>query len=393
MTAFVDPHRKMELEALAKAIRDGGDREVLWRGVDLSRHFSPEATITAPREGVSRRMLSAIAAVVVFIPIGWTWWGLRNATALYQAWLASDLTGEQSFLQLWTHGFNGALAAHMTLPNVAFVSAVLIMVSMLLVLLERVSHGRQETVATREWSRKSTLLGHALLGAQLVLDQTNTDTPAKGVDLLRETAERLVTVNHSVLKGADALVRATTQLEQDTAKAGHLLKQSVTQSANDLQKAAKNSAGVLRKAMGDSATELEKSVSNAVSGLTESATSMSAASAELSQAAGSVAGSQDQLVRAATEMGRHTRELGQSMSQATESLDNRLSQRLAEMSTKVAELQNSTQEVAEALTLHTGAAQHQIGELTQIRAGLAHLVPPSGGNGNRLQTAPGRSSV
>ncbi len=373
-------------------MRVGGDREVLWRGVDLSRHFSPEATLTAPREGASRRLLSAIAAVVVFIPIGWTWWGLRNATALYQSWLAADLAGEQSFLQLWTHGFNGALPTYMTLPNVAFVSAVLIAVSMLLVLLERVSHGRQEAVATRQWSTNAALLGHALLGAQLVLDQTNTDTPAKGVDLLRETADRLVTVNKSVLDGANALVQATTQLEQDTTKAAQLLKQSVGQSAGDLEKAAKTSAGILRKAIDQSATALETSVSNAVSGLTGSAASMSAASKELSQAAGSVAGSQDQLVRAATEMGRDTRALGHSMSQATESLDNRLSQRLAEMSMKVAELQHSTQDVAEALTLHTGAAQHQIGELTQIRASLAHLVPSTGSNGSRLQPAPGRSA-
>ncbi len=100
--------RAGELEALAGDLANPeGDT---WAGVDLFAAFPPESSIELRHRNIGERIVGVLAAVSVFLPVGWTWLEFRKASAAYEQMIADGGEPEgRTFLGLWATGFDGRL--------------------------------------------------------------------------------------------------------------------------------------------------------------------------------------------------------------------------------------------------------------------------------------------
>lgn len=381
------PAAQDDLLALACAVEDGGTREAPWRGVALSRLFSASSVFVAQRTTGLIRLLSVLAAVIVFFPIGWTWIGLRAAVSQYREALLDRSAEGQSLLQLWTSGFDGVLPAHLTLPSVAFGSAVLIAVSALLVIIERLVATRAEWQLDEEERQFEAELNSALLAAELTLAMNIVDTPEKGLDLVRESIENVIAANMSLGDTAKELSAAAADMAIQTAAASGSFEHAATSISSSLTAAASEAGGTLQGAIQQAGEGFRHTARASVQELTHAVSALSAATAEHSRTASESTSVAQSLAVAAEAITSNTRDFGDQVTASTLSLSDQMTASADELRTtvgpavlrisdEVVALNGFTSGLQDALAHHTTAAQHQITELTQIRSSLAQLADP-----------------
>ncbi|MEV5409581.1 hypothetical protein AB0K60_12190 [Thermopolyspora sp. NPDC052614] len=199
-----------------------------WSQVDLFAVFPPEATIgpTKPSPGWQRisRFVYYIQAVLVFLPIAITWFGLKQATTAYGQTLAQGDTdaARRPFLELWQMGFDGRLADLWQFDNVAMMTLGCIGVLIVVTLLERYAHRRVEARAEAQAHALRSRLLSLLTRASLVFGQVRLSSPARfRAELSKSVSDlnRLVDTIHRLQSEVVKALEKTLEASRETAGA------------------------------------------------------------------------------------------------------------------------------------------------------------------------------
>lgn len=390
--------RRDDLALLEAAIREGGAAEAVWRRTDLFAAFPPESTIDLSMSRPSSRsslVVGALAGVVVFFPVFWTWLSLRQATLAYKELIASGDGEGISFLQLWTTGFDGQLATLFQLPHVAMGSVSVILLSMLLIAGDRLMTRSAEAQEVREFEDCAAQLATALTRAATIINRRTVQDPIQGLDIMAEAALKLVDAHQrtevaalQLSKTVDLLERTTTSvmsvLESSVNAVSQSLETSMLNASNGLEAAAQGVASSLSGStntltttmdimMSGAANSIRQAVGDAVSDLNTHVSGLSQASSELGSVAATSASAQRDLVAATSGISTSTQELDQRLQSALREFQESLAEELSKLRTQTEEISRGTENVGSSLDDHTSALQHQISELTQIRAALDRL--------------------
>ncbi|MBN8738285.1 MAG: hypothetical protein J0H86_02160 [Xanthomonadaceae bacterium] len=395
--------RHRELDALARAVAAGGSAESLWHGVDLHASFTPESTIRlAPRRlRWVPAFIGALAGIVVFLPVAWTWWSLHRATQAYQQLLAQGPKQEgASFLQLWATGFEGLLPQHLWLSDVAQWAVILIASSVLLIVLERVisrSADRNDEESHRECA---TRLAQTLSYATITINSGNIEDPIQRLEIVAETIAKLLDAHRRTSDAAAQLTRAASGLEAATSRMTSKLEDSLSTLLEGFNSSIEGTVTSLGDAVQTVTAELLRSAGTISQDFSQSIVSTSdTLEAAATTAAGKLTASADRIAQSSNEM--QTAASASTAAQQTlagaaarievnvQSLENALRSQLKELTDAISretgalrgttgdfarQVSANTSEVGLSLGQHTSALQHQISELTQIRASIERLL-------------------
>ncbi len=128
-------HHAPELRRLANAIEEGGLAFSEFAYVDLPRQFDGHELIQKARPSWLASVQAA-PAVLVYLPLMFTWAGLAMASAAQGRLVARGVSPEgTSFLGLWQTGFQGELATPFRFGNVAGLTALALVLTLATVLL------------------------------------------------------------------------------------------------------------------------------------------------------------------------------------------------------------------------------------------------------------------
>lgn len=386
--------RRSELLALAEALRAGGSREAVWRGIELEQTFTPETTIRlTPRR--RRRVaggIGALAAIAVFLPVWWTWNGFKQATDAYQRVLAAGKAEGESFLQLWVAGFFGDLAPEHWLPNVALWSTILILCCILLIVGERLMSRSADRADDDEYQECSARLASALNLAQITINSRDVSDPVQGLDVIREAAEELLTAHQQTREATAALHNAARELEDATNRVAEGLQSSTVTLLASFERGVDGLVGSLAAAMDGTTTSLlgsvggvtqtlESSVANAVGTLNASVGQVAQASTGMQHAVSASASAQQELAHAAAGLAANTQAMEVSLREQIRQAADAIAREVEQLRNEAGLLSQNTGEVGNSLGHHTSALQHQITELTQIRASLERVSQLGGEHG------------
>lgn len=394
--------RREELGALAEAVTEGGSREAVWRGVDLQAAFSPETTIRLKQR--RRRWLAgtagALAGIVVFVPVAWTWWSLHRATEAYQVLLAKGLQQDgASFLQLWTTGFGGNLDPHFRLSSVALWAVIVIATGVALIALERVFSRSADQADDDEHRACASRLARTLNYASITINCGNIQDPIQVVDLLDETVRQLLQAHQQTRESADLLRRASYGLDESTMRTTSTLEASLSallatfrssiegtvttfdSSVQGVSAELLKAAGSITKDFGQSIAStsgiLETSVATVAGELSASAGRVAKASDEMQAAVTASATAQQTLAGAASSIGTNIHALETNLRSQLQGAADAINREVAALRGTTSEfarnVSDNTKDVGHSLGQYTSALQHQISELTQIRATLERL--------------------
>lgn len=386
--------RHHELRALAKAVGSGGNREAVWRGIQLEQTFTPETTVRlTPRR--RRRVaggIGVLAAIAVFLPVWWTWFGFQAATDAYQRVLAAGRAEGESFLQLWVAGFFGDLAPQHWLPNVALWSMILILSCILLIVGERLMSRSADRADDDEYQECSARLASALNLAQITINSRDVSEPVQGLDVIREAAEELLTAHQQTREATAALHNAAQELEEATSRVAEGLQSSTAALLASFERGVDGLVGSLAAAMDGTTTTLlgsvggvtqtlESSVANAVGTLNTSVGQVAQASTGMQQAVSASASAQEELAHAAAGLAANTQAMEVSLREQIRQAADAIAREVEQLRNEAGLLSQHTGEVGSSLGHHTSALQHQITELTQIRASLERVSQLGGEHG------------
>ncbi|CAN5279694.1 hypothetical protein BH09ACT11_BH09ACT11_06640 [soil metagenome] len=212
--------RRDDLHSLAAALRDQGNGS--WTGVDLVAAFPPEATISVARHQLLERILGMVAGASVFLPVGWTWWSLRSATTAYNQFLGAHTPQEivgQTYLALWSTGFEGRLDGLHRLGPMATVSLLLIMLAVGSIVLHRLVAERNVANEDKDAYEARKALVVAMVGAQRHLNERRTDDPRFLEEAIKRSVLQLQTAQTASRKGVQELSAATTKAVDELGRA------------------------------------------------------------------------------------------------------------------------------------------------------------------------------
>lgn len=394
--------RQQELHALADAVAAGGSAETVWHGVNLQESFTPENTIRLRWRFLRwiAALLGPLAGIAVFFPVAWNWWSLHQATEKFDLLIASGAIGEASFLQLWTTGFNGTLEPYLRLPEVARGAVVLIAASVLLILLERFFSAWSDRADDNRYQQCASRLAQALSYASITIRSSNVEEPLQSLDILSETVRELLTAHQQTREAAELLkhaalgldataTRTTSNLEDSLEKLLAGFKRgldgalasydsSVQGITAELLKSANSISQDFGQSIVSTSGALEVSVTNAAGKLSASADEIAKASNGMETAASASTSAQLVLSGAATSIDANIRLLETNLRlqlQAVADAVGREVTSLGDTTGRFAKhVSDNTKVVDASLGRHTSALQHQISELTQIRASLERLA-------------------
>lgn len=176
--------RKHELRVLAAAVKGGGSREAVWRGVNLQQAFTPESTIRLPprKRGRLATVLGVLAAVLVLVPVWWTSWPFGQGIDLA---LAQDSATFVSWGVLFAVGA-WSLARSAQRAN------------------------------TADLDQGAAQLAQALNCASITINAREVRDPIQGVDVLTEAAAELLRAHQATRQSLQILHGAAQRLEDST---------------------------------------------------------------------------------------------------------------------------------------------------------------------------------
>lgn len=210
--------RRHELKALASAVRRGGSREAVWRGVNLQEAFSPQSTIRLPPRRRRRLagVLGVLAALALFLPVVWTVWSFRQAVAAYQQVLETGAVAGASLLQLWTTGFGGALSERYWLPEVAQGSATPIVWGILLIAGQRLLSRSADKADDDDVQQGAAQLAQAMNCASITINSRTVQDSIQGLDVLTEASAELLRVHQATRHSLQLLQGVAQRLEDSS---------------------------------------------------------------------------------------------------------------------------------------------------------------------------------
>lgn len=249
--------RKDDLLSLSQALTD--DSDTSWTGIDLIAAFPAEATISMGHRQVWERALGVLAGISVFLPVGWTWWGLHSATKAYNALLAAGDENGRTFLAMWTQGFDGRLTGSHRLVPLAFWSCILVAFAVSCIVLHRLAAEINVHTEDKSARQAQSELVTALLTAQRLLNERRSDDPRFLEAAVERSVKELNKAHLATRKGIEAL-QAATQVGVDK------INEAGTQLTGAMAPllASATAAGTNLAASAASAADAEKQISVAV---------------------------------------------------------------------------------------------------------------------------------
>ncbi|MEV4242142.1 hypothetical protein AB0J63_01910 [Streptosporangium canum] len=255
--------REDQLRELANAITDPHEAE-RWCEIDLFAAFSPGDTILpdhgpATSRRTPRRLLPLISSVLVFMPIGITWFGLMKATDAYGEVLAAGGpdAARRPFLEMWQQGFDGRLADFLKFDNVALYTLGAIGFLILVTIIEIVTRNSAEDKSDHELAVLRIRLRKALTQASLVLGQVRLSSPTRFGAELTKTVADINTVGTTVRKAQTELVEALNLTLERTRKATEALAAGVVDVQGAVETLGKHLANI-NTAQGDMTAAVEQ---------------------------------------------------------------------------------------------------------------------------------------
>lgn len=217
--------RADQLTELADAVNDPG-KAGLWCEVDLFSAFPPEDTVlaivlTTPTWQKFSKFIYYIQAVLVFLPIAITWFGLKKATTAYGEALASGEVeaARRPFLEMWQQGFDGRLTGLWKFDSVAIMTFSAIILVITVTLVERYVHRWEDERASEQEEELRPRLLSALTRATLHLSQVKLSSPArfqaeltKSATELSQVGETIGKVHTQVLEALEKALKTTGQV-------------------------------------------------------------------------------------------------------------------------------------------------------------------------------------
>lgn len=391
-----------DLRALATDIADPeGDS---WSAVDLFAAFPADAVVRLHHRNVGERIIGILAAISVFLPVGWTWWGFHDATQAYEQMLSEE--GERegtTFLAQWTTGFEGRLTgSHLLVP--------LALVSFALIVLAIVSLVAHRLVADRNVRREEALaldahaeLASCLTQAQIILDSRRADHPLRIEGIVKSSMEKLNKAHSATRKAVGALSETSDRLSAGTNEmVGALTRASAE--ANTVMERAREVTDALRSVVADtevavtgSIAKLDSSVASSVesastavstsgqqlnAGLRESLRSFEQS---MSSSIGSLtSGTVAEVGRAGDSLREVVAQIGSS-AEMSSSAATRLTEQVAamaddnglareELNRSIEDVRAALEGIEGALSRHEGALQGQVSELTATRDAAERML-------------------
>jgi hypothetical protein len=184
--------RKHELRVLASAVRHGGSREAVWRGVNLQQVFTPESTISLPPRWRRRlaRVVGVLAAIFTVLTVGWTWWSFGQAAEVYQR------------------------APGLGILEVVRGSGMLIIWSVLLIVGGRLLSRSADSADDADLQQGAAQLAQALNCASITINNSRTvQEPIRGLDVFTEATQELLRTHQATRQTVQLLHGAAQRLE------------------------------------------------------------------------------------------------------------------------------------------------------------------------------------
>ena len=182
--------RAHQLEDLAGALADPDNDN--WAGVDLFAAFPPEASIRLRHRNAVERPVGVLAAMSVFLPVGWTWLEFHRASAAYAEMIQTGGEPEgRTFLGLWASGFDGRLGARSHLAPMAMVSLSLIVFAIFCIVAHRVIAEANVRREERLFREARTELVQTLTAASLVMNSRRADHPQRIEGIIKSSMDKL----------------------------------------------------------------------------------------------------------------------------------------------------------------------------------------------------------
>lgn len=251
-----------------------------WATLDLYAAFLQDDTVeerprTSPRHW-GGSILDLLPAVLIFVPITLTWFGLYKATSAYRRSRGDkDLAGK-SFLEQWQTGFDGRLSGWFYFDRIALWTLLAIGFLIVVSLVQALHRRRSDRVDALERARLSRDLAGALTAADFHLSRFRMDDASRA----DHAAQRLEDAAAEVRR-AGAVVNALQREAQDAMRETRNGMQRVEQlaesllKADDAVRAAAEHIGKAADDLGGRLGELSSataSVCDAAVGLTRSST-------------------------------------------------------------------------------------------------------------------------
>ncbi|MET7394598.1 hypothetical protein ABZS66_14010 [Dactylosporangium sp. NPDC005572] len=236
---------RAQLVALAAALDPDAPDEG-WADLDVVATFGrPESVAPAQLPRQSWRIaLDEAPAVLVFLPVLITWFGLAIATLAYGRMLADPATRAaaegRSFLQLWQEGFGGKLPTVFDFGHIAFGALVLIGLLIIVTVVGLVLRRRDDARRQARAAEVSAQLLNALVRAQLVLNQRRLASPVRFAAELSQAALLL----GELLTRTGAAQDSTASLADRNARAAEELSTSIVELRGAVSTLDQTGAGV-----------------------------------------------------------------------------------------------------------------------------------------------------
>lgn len=338
--------RRADLLSLAAAIESSDGDLAGWDSLDLFESFSPESTIQLPpsRHSLVESVFGVLAAIAVFLPVGWTWFSMFRAAVAYRAMLKSGQGDGASFLQLWIDGFDDRLRPIHQLDAVAMVSLLLIVFAVAMIVIQR-------TIA-RVGARQD---GRDFLAAVSSLNEAIT------------LAARTMSVGSmSESQGHEAMIKRSVR----ALNRAHL---ATARAAEDLQSAAKAATRTLN----DSLAQLQPiltEIKGSTGAMANAAQAMKSSAAVSSAATYSLDCSTKILASSSNDLTRNVKALVDAELSLPASFGTAVQQSIADLDKSVEQMSENLGAINVALAGNQSATQAQVTELTQARNALELML-------------------
>jgi hypothetical protein len=378
-----------DLRALAVDIADPEADK--WSAINLFSAFPADSVVRLHHSSLLERVVGIVAAVSVFLPVGWTWWGFHDAAAAYERMLADG--GERegtTFLGLWTTGFEGRMTGWHLLVPMALVSLGLIALAIASLVAHRLVADRNVRREERAALAAQAELSSCLTAAQIILDSRRADHPLRIESIVKSSMEKLNKAHTATRKAVGVLsdtservsaglVDMVASLEQAAVQAGVVVDRSreANESLRSVVTATESAVTSSLSKLDASVVSAQAAVVGSISTLdTTVAAAQSAVAGSISTLDGSVSSSVDS---ARTAMDASGRQLAEGLSASLRSFEMTMATTLdtlrAETVTEVGRAGESLREVVQ----HIGAsAQENSAAASRLTEQIAAMADDNG---------------
>lgn len=365
-------NRAEDLEGLANAVADDDDDS--WTGIDLFGAFPPDTAVSVTHKGTIEKLLGLSAGISVFLPVAWTWWSLRQASAAYKDVLADNGGERRTFLAMWTEGFGGRLEYIHQLVPMAMISVALIVLAMTLIAGHRLASQVNVTGEERRTADAQSRLVAALTKAQRCLNERRADDSEHLAGIVRRSTRKLREAHEDLQRSTEALAAVTERVSGELQP----LFESATAASRELKEAAlaaKGASGDLGTSASDLAGKVTEALKDLESGLdrhiTELRDSTGSSLKELSDKSTSVvegltSGATDAVSAIGTDVTK--------LHEVVTALSTTNSATNTELHSAVSQLSDVISRLDDALLRHESALQGQATELTGARDAAERML-------------------